>query len=101
RLREPGADVEDLDEIRVAPLVREDAIQRAQRVGVAGRLLEQLAQLLDRLLRLVQLLLEDRRALGVEPAPLDRVRRQLQLAREDLGQLAERAAGEVQLRQRL
>ena len=83
------------------PLAGEDAIERVERLGVAGRLLQQPAQLVDRLIGLGQVLLEEARALREQQAPLLAAVGQLQLARVDLGQLAVRAARGVQLRERL
>ncbi len=95
-----GACVEHLDQIGLAPLGGQDPIEIGQRLAVARRLAQERAQLLDRPIRLAEVLFVDAGALHEEHAALVGAVGDLDLAGVDLAELAEGPGGEVELRQR-
>ena len=101
RLGQGRPGVEHVDQIGVALLGGQDAIEVRERLDVTRRLFQHLAQLADRLLGLGELGLVEPRAGHAQHPPLFGPLGQLQLARIDVDQLAVRPGAEVQLRQRL
>ena len=95
------AHVQDLEEVGVPPLARENAVQRVQRLAIGRAVVEDGAQLAHRLVGFAQLLVIQVRRLQAQQPPVADALGDLDLALEDLGQLAPRDVGQVQLRQRV
>jgi hypothetical protein len=96
-----GARVEDLEQVGVPFVAREDRVQERERLFVARAVVQDGAQVLDRLVRLLQLLVVEARKLDAQRPAVRGHLNQLQLALEDLREVSERRARDVQLGQRV